>query len=85
MEVLTALDPFDKHFTNPEAHGLSQKVQAVSEGKWCSNKKELFDGMRVVTSYPSVVDDDVPVLAAAQGPKNLKVSQFLSHLMDLTC
>lgn len=76
-EVLTITDPFDTHFTNPEAHGLSQKVQALSQNKWRSSKKELSDGLRLVSSYPSVDGDDIPALSAVQGPKNLKVSSLL--------
>lgn len=75
-EALTVIDPFDTHFTNPEAYGLSQKIQSISQGKWSSSKKELFDGMRAIASYPSVDGDNIPDLTAVQGPENLKVSNI---------
>ncbi|KAK2760886.1 rRNA-binding ribosome biosynthesis protein utp25 [Arachnomyces sp. PD_36] len=77
-------DLFDTHFTNPEAHGLGPKIEAVSQGKWRPSKKELPDGLRVVSNYPNVDGHDAPAISAVQGPKNLKLKKKLaSTSMDL--
>ncbi|PYI01718.1 DUF1253-domain-containing protein [Aspergillus sclerotiicarbonarius CBS 121057] len=50
-------DPFDTHFTIPKEDELAQKIKAIGENKWKSNKKELPDGLRLVRTIPDTGDE----------------------------
>lgn len=79
-----ATDPFETHFANPDEGKLSQRLQAISQDKWRSTKKELPDGSRLLHSAPDVDGNDEPLLPAARNTGSLKLKKkLISPAADL--
>lgn len=72
-DSMLVTDPFETHFANPDEAQLSQRVQAVSEGKWRPTKKELPDGLRLAHSVPDVDGKDESLPPSVRSTGNLKV------------
>jgi U3 small nucleolar RNA-associated protein 25 len=73
---MPATDPFETHFAAPDEGQLSKRVQAASEGKWRSIKKELPDGSRVVYHIPDIEGNDGNFPPAVRSTSNLKVRSY---------
>lgn len=72
-------DPFEVHFANPDGNLLSQKLKALQQSQWTTQKLIIPNVGKAVFSTPQEVDrKNVALVPSVSGPTDLKLKLKLA-------
>ena len=77
-----ASDPFEAHFADPDENVLSQRLEALQQNQWSTQKVVLPNSQTAITSCPRTNDiRDNFVLSKVKGPSDLKLHKKLASIV----
>jgi U3 small nucleolar RNA-associated protein 25 len=82
-ELEDASDPFEAHFADPDENILSQRLRAVRQNQWATQKTVLPKVGKALIHIPQMGDlKSVAEPIAVSGPGELKLKQKLAVIMS---
>lgn len=71
-------DSFETHFANPDDNLLSNRLEAIQQGEWTSQKMVLPKIGNAIIATPELGSEMITALPVVSGPENLKLKQKLA-------